>query len=144
MYQTDGRVMVAAPLPGLEPEDISVTITGDTVVIRGQLRGPRQDERDLLMAEWSVGPYARELRLPDPVDGARANATYGNGVLVLAMPRLDDGQEGEAADFRLEVRHAPHGERVGHAGRDRHATTTAEHRQRLAQHAQSAAQGRPA
>src|SRR5258706_10982733 len=88
MYTTDSRIMIAAPMPGLEPDDISVNVADAHVTIRGQERGPRQHERDLLLAEWTVGPYERQIELPRPVNGALANATYGNGVLVLALPIL--------------------------------------------------------
>src|SRR5919106_5259395 len=89
VYEGDGRVMVAAPMPGLAPQDISISVAGDHVTIHGALRGPHQDERTLSVAEWAVGPYHRDLTLLQPVDGTRANATYGNGVLVLALPTAD-------------------------------------------------------
>jgi HSP20 family protein len=143
VYEGDGRLMVAAPLPGLEPPDITVTVRGDRVVIHGEGRGPRQDARRLHLAEWSTGPYHREVTLPQAVDGARANATYGNGVLVVALPKASTGAGGAGGGaptvaFRLEVGAAPRGARVGHAGRDLHRTSTAEHRQRLAETAQRA------
>jgi len=56
IHQTDDRIVLAAPMPGLEPEDISVAVTGDRVTIRGQYRGSRQDQDDLLVAEWMIGP----------------------------------------------------------------------------------------
>ena len=131
MYQTDNQIMIAAPVPGLEPQNISVTIDGDRVSIRGEERGPHQHERDLLLAEWTVGPYLREVTLPQPVSGALTNATYGNGVLVLAMPKLEQGQSGAGAEFQLEAISATRGERVGHSGREMRETTTAEHRQKM-------------
>ena len=141
VYQSGGRLMVAAPVPGLEPQDISVTVMGDTLTIRGELRGPHQDERDLLAAEWAIGPYYRELTLPQPVDGARTNATYGNGVLVLALPKREPGQVGgpggETA-FHLDVIEATRGAHVGHTGREMRETTTAEYRHRLAETARTA------
>ena len=91
VYQSGERLMAIMPLPGLEPPDISVTVRGDEVVVRGEYRGPHQQDLDLLIAEWAIGPYHRELHLPQAVDGARTNATYGNGVLVLVMPRLAQG-----------------------------------------------------
>ena len=132
MYTTDSRIMIAAPMPGLEPGDISVTVADAHVTIRGQERGPRQHERDLLLAEWTVGPYERQIQLPQPVNGALANATYGNGVLVLVLPILALGQPSVRSDFVLAVILATRGERVGHSGRDLHPTTTQEHRQKLA------------
>ncbi len=138
VYQTDSRIMVAAPLPGLEPEDIAVTIDADQVTIRGERRGARQDEKGLVTAEWEVGPYYREVRLPQPVDGALANASYGNGVLVLALPKLASGQRGSRVQCRLDPLSATRGERVGHEGHDIQPTTTEEHADQVTQTAQSA------
>src|SRR5574339_863125 len=86
IYQNENQFAIAAPLAGLEPEDISVMIEGDRVTIHGDERGPRQHGLDLIKAEWTIGPYKREIVLPAHVDGALANATYGNGVLVLTLP----------------------------------------------------------
>ena len=138
IYQTDNQIMIAAPVPGLEPQNISVAIDGDRVTIRGEERGPHQHERELLLAEWTVGPYFREVTLPRPVNGTLTNASYGNGVLVLAMPKLESGQSGSGAEFQLEEITATRGERVGHSGRDQHQTTTAEHRQKMGESAQRA------
>jgi HSP20 family protein len=131
VYQTDDRIMMAAPLPGLEPEDISVTIAGARVTIRGKERGPGQHERDLLLAEWTVGPYYREVLLPQAVDGALTNVTYGNGVLVLAMPKLERGQPEKEIELKLQpIGATTHGERVGHSGSTISPTTTAEHQRK--------------
>jgi hypothetical protein len=78
--------MVAGPMPGLEPEDISVAITDPRVTIRGMERGPGQHEHDLLLAEWTIGPYYREVFLPQPVDVPLANVTYGTGCSSLRCP----------------------------------------------------------
>src|SRR5262249_48208922 len=127
MYQIDDRIMVAAPMPGLEPEDISVTIAGLRVTIRGEERGPGQHERDLMLAEWTIGPYFREVILPQLVNGTLTNATYGNGVLVLVMPKMESVQP-EEIEFQLQAVGATiHGERVGHSGSTISPTTTQEH-----------------
>lgn len=127
VHVTADHVVVAAPMPGLEPGDISVSIEGDGVKIRGQERGPRQHERELLLAEWTVGPYEREVELPGPVDGSLANATYDNGVFVLSMPKAARGQQTVSAEFGLEPVGEARGERVGHAGRENRPHTTEEH-----------------
>lgn len=97
-------------------------------MIHGDERGPHQDDVDLAIAEWSVGPYHRELDLPEPVNGAATNATYGNGVLVLSMPKLGPGHPGWSAEFRLVTVATAHGERVGHTGREPVPYTTEQHR----------------
>jgi HSP20 family protein len=118
LYQTDTHLMLAAPMPGLEPEDIGIEISADAVIIRGAERGAGQHRRDLLVEEWTIGPYERNLSLLQPVNGELTNATYGNGVLVLAMPKVRSGERGVSATIRLDQVGSARGERVGHAGHD--------------------------
>ena len=56
IYEAGVKIMVAAPVPGLAPEDIAVAIDGDRVRIRGAQRGPHQHDVRLAAAEWTVGP----------------------------------------------------------------------------------------
>jgi HSP20 family protein len=133
IHQAEDRLVLAAPMPGLEPEDISVAVAGDRVTIRGEYRGSRQEHGDLLVSEWTMGPYYRDIVLPQPVDGSLTNASYGNGVLVLSMPKVAQGQRASHTEFRLEVVEATRGQRVGHTGSDIQPTTTQEHRQKMDQ-----------
>jgi HSP20 family protein len=87
VYRTADTVTVAAPMPGLEAENIAVDVRADGhLVVRGRLRGALKDVKEVLVEEWSAGPYHREVDLPAPVDGEGAIVTYGNGVLVVALP----------------------------------------------------------
>jgi HSP20 family protein len=131
IHQTDTLIVLAAPMPGLEPQDISVVVAGDKVTIRGSYRGSRQEKEDVLVAEWTVGPYMREVVLPQPVNGPLTNATYGNGVLVLAMPKLEGKRGDGQAEFQIEVVQATVGQRIGHTGSELRPMTTEAHRQRM-------------
>jgi HSP20 family protein len=114
MYRTPDRLMVAAPMPGMEPEDILVEITANgMLILHGALRGILKDAKEVLIDEWSVGDYHRELGLPDTVDGEHANVTYGNGVLVVAMPIDDEMIPGR---LTLQTIGPAHGEHVGNIG----------------------------
>ena len=87
VYRTPLRVMAAVPMPGLEPADISVEVTASpALVIRGRQRGELKGIKDEFLNEWHVGQYERTIALPAAVDGELANVTYGNGVLVVALP----------------------------------------------------------
>lgn len=129
VYQTDNRLVLAAPMPGLEPEDISVCIRGDRVTIASAYRGSRRDHPEILLSEWTIGPYHREVVLPQPVNGVLTNATYGNGVLVLSMPKLALGEATQTTEFRLEAIESVRGQRVGHTGWDIQPATMRRHRQ---------------
>jgi HSP20 family protein len=128
-YNTGRMVVVAAPMPGLEPTDIRVTVRADTLVIEGEARGHYESDvlRTPWIDEWRAGVYHRELALPNRVDGTLANATYGNGVLVVALPKATASQD-KAAEIRLTPLPDPtRGEHVGHVGRAIVPTTTEAH-----------------
>jgi hypothetical protein len=80
---------------------------------------------DLLLDEWSVGPYERTLSLPCHVDGELADVTYGNGVVVVALPKA---AQTRPATLSLEAIGLARGQRVGSHGKDLAPTTTEEHR----------------
>jgi HSP20 family protein len=110
VYRATELLTVAAPMPGLGPEDIQVEITSDgRLTLAGDLRGALKDVKEILSDEWHAGPYYRELRLPAPVDGERATVTYGNGVVVVAMPLSDRTR---SAKLRLDENGPVRGERV--------------------------------
>lgn len=87
VYRTEERLMVSVPMPGLQPEDITVAVSeGGRMQIRGELRGKLKDWKDVLVEEWQAGGYSRELDLPAPVDASAAHGTYENGVMVVVFP----------------------------------------------------------
>ena len=124
MHQTHDLLVLAAPMPGLEPEDIIITIRSDHLTIGGDYRGSRHDQSEILLSEWTVGPYYREVILPQCVNGELTNATYGNGVLVLSMPKLAPGAQGCDTEFRLQALTDTRGQRVGHTGAHMEPTST--------------------
>lgn len=115
VYRSSDRLMVATPMPGLQPEDISIQVSEKGhVVIDGEIRGMLKDIKELLIDEWSVGGYHREFDLSQPVDAVNANVNYGNGVLVIAFPLAAD----KTTPATLTLAHigVDRGERSGKAG----------------------------
>ncbi len=95
LYRTDDLVTVAAPMPGLGPGDVAIVVSPERrLVIVGRLCADSDENcgtlkaphKEVLLDEWQVGPYRREIELPTDVDGERATVTYGNGILVIALP----------------------------------------------------------
>ena len=116
LYREGDRLMVAAPLPGMEPGSIRIDVHGRTMSIEADLRGPGQlRTQRYLSREWTVGPYARTLTLPGPVDAEAANAVYNNGVLVVMLPLSASRPSDD--DIRLEKTGTTRGRRVRHVGR---------------------------
>lgn len=124
-YRSAARLTVVSPMPGVEPEDITVEVTADgTLTLRGALRGQFKDVKELLVDEWTIGAYERAVALPVHVDGTLANVTYDNGVLTVVLPIVEQTR---AAHLTLESVGRARGERVGSHGRDIEPTSTAAH-----------------
>ena len=91
IHQTDDDIVVTAALPGAKPEDIEITITGQTVVISGEFKADERIERDqYLYRERRHGTFSRQLQLPVHVQGDRAAATFNQGVLELRIPKAEE------------------------------------------------------
>ncbi len=117
VYETDEDVLIIAPMPGVEAENIDIEILGKQVTLRASLRGPGQDARRYLVREWSYGPYERVIELPVDVDGEHANASHSNGILALSLPKSM-----RSRPVRIPLRHMESSIAVeqGHSG---HHTT---------------------
>lgn len=87
MYRSDASLTIAAPMPGLRPEDIAIRITSQgRLQLRGDMPGLHPSTQSLLRNEWSIGGYYRDLELPVEVNGEQIDVSYANGVLTLVMP----------------------------------------------------------
>src|SRR5688572_27709335 len=114
LFQNARELILVTPMPGVQPEDISVDVTDDgQVTVRARQHGEGQERIDYLVREWSYGPFERTIALPCAVDARRANLTYGNGVLTITLPKAD-----ATAPAMLAVAQTGHtrGVTAGHAG----------------------------
>ena len=114
--ESDMHLLLVTPMPGIKPADISITIMGRSVKISGGQTGLGEDDKNLLIAEWKMGPYYREVQLTTPVSGSLTNATFCNGILTLAMPKVKHESDCSAVTFQLELLDYATGERIGHKG----------------------------
>ena len=91
--ETDGGYTVQAEVPGVPKEDIHVSIDGNVVSLRAEVRQHDQktEGEKVLRSERYFGSVARSFQLPVDVDAAQAKAKYDNGVLTLALPKKQGG-----------------------------------------------------
>ena len=93
VVQQGDNFIVKASVPGVNPEDIDVSIENDVLTIRGQTKEAREhQEGNYLMRERRTGSFYRALRLPDTVDSEKAQPHYEHGVLSITFPRLESKQ----------------------------------------------------
>lgn len=87
--ETDGGYTVQAEVPGVPKEDIQVSIEGNVVSLRAEVRQHDQktEGEKVLRSERYFGSVARSFQLPVDVDASQAKAKYDNGVLTLTLPK---------------------------------------------------------
>ncbi|PJF34818.1 MAG: hypothetical protein CUN49_13740 [Candidatus Thermofonsia Clade 1 bacterium] len=91
IYETETHiVVVAGPLSGIQPEAIDVTVTGDTLSIKGETK-PDLDvpEEQFLRRERRFGAFARNIKLTQPVHADRADAEFKDGLLKIMLPKVE-------------------------------------------------------
>lgn len=98
-FVEEGKLVVRADLPGIDPKDVEVTVAGDTLTLRGK-RERRHEEsgRNFIHREISYGAFERSVRLPEGVKADDITASYRNGVLELTVP-----MPGEAAVHKVPI-----------------------------------------
>jgi HSP20 family protein len=91
VHQTGEEIIVTASLPGLKADDVDITITGQTLAIRGEFKADESISRDqYLYRERRYGTFHRQLQLPVRVQGDAASATFDDGVLTLKIPKAEE------------------------------------------------------
>jgi HSP20 family protein len=91
MYQTDDEVVVKATLPGLTADDIDITVTGETLTLRGEYKQETEEKQATYhIREQRSGSFERSLMLPTDVKADKASANFENGILTIAMPIAEE------------------------------------------------------
>ena len=91
VYETDNNIVLKAAVPGLKPDDIDVTITGEVLTIKGEYKQEEKTERrNYIHQERRYGSFSRTLTLPAAIDANNVSATFENGILTLEMPKVEE------------------------------------------------------
>jgi HSP20 family protein len=91
MYQTEDEVVVKATLPGLTADDVDITVTGETLTLRGEYKHETEEKQATYhIREQRSGSFERSLFLPTDVKADKASANFENGVLTIAMPIAEE------------------------------------------------------
>lgn len=89
-YQTNEAVVVKAPIAGVKPSDIEISITDEVLTVRGQRKQELSVEQaDYFCQECYWGSFSRSYVLPVQVDGDKAQAALKDGILTITIPKQE-------------------------------------------------------
>ncbi len=89
IYEEPEAIVIEADLPGINPDEVSVLLSQNQVVIEGR-RGEGHEDGNYLRMERCNEDFRRIIPLPIAVDPRQAEARYRQGVLILRFPRIED------------------------------------------------------
>jgi HSP20 family protein len=96
------NLIVRAEIPGINPEDLEISVTEERLHIEGELRGESTDEGEThQMLETSYSSFTRDIELPCRVRKEEVEASYKEGVLTIVMPKC---KPEPVRSFRVTVR----------------------------------------
>jgi HSP20 family protein len=91
MYQTANDVIIKAALPGIKPEEVDISITGDVLTIKGDHKEDQERKKeDYFYKEHRYGSFSRSIPLLVRVKSDKAEAIFENGILTLTLPKAEE------------------------------------------------------
>jgi HSP20 family protein len=90
VYQTDTEYVVKASMPGVKPDDVDISIIGETLTVKAAL----QEDKEVKAEGWLVresrhGAFARSVTLPTEVQADKVEAILEHGILTLKLPKAE-------------------------------------------------------
>jgi HSP20 family protein len=93
LYDAGDRYLLTAQLPGVTASEIDLSITGETLTIRGERKradGVKDD--NYRRQERPMGRWARTITLPDRVDSVQVAAAFSDGILTVNIPKAESAK----------------------------------------------------
>jgi HSP20 family protein len=88
--ETENEFVVKASLPGLKPDEVQITVQGDTVTIRGETKSEEEKKGQTWhLRERRHGSFQRTVSLGTPFDADKATAKFEHGELILTLPKSE-------------------------------------------------------
>lgn len=102
--ETEDGYLVKASLPGINPDDLEITFTNNTLTIKGEVKEDEEVEQARYhLRERRRGTFTRSISLPSGIKADEISASYDAGVLKLHLPKAD-----EVRPKRIEVQSGQH------------------------------------
>jgi HSP20 family protein len=93
IYDAADRYILSVQLPGMAPSDIELTITGETLTLRGERKRAEGVKEDgYRRQERPMGRWSRTITLPDRVESTQVGASFADGILTVTFPKAEGSQ----------------------------------------------------
>lgn len=88
--ETEENILVKVEVPGIEPKDIDISISGDTLTVKGEKKSEKEEKgKNYHFIERSYGSFSRSVGLPASVKFEQVKAEYKKGILEITLPKSE-------------------------------------------------------
>jgi len=96
IFEKGNELVIQVEIPGVDKQDIDLTITDDRLIIKGEIKKPEGiSEEDYILNERNYGPFSRTINLPADVDKSSVKANLKNGLLEIVILRKEEAKPRE-------------------------------------------------
>jgi HSP20 family protein len=96
LTETGDEIIVKAALPGMKPEDVKISLTGNVLKLSGEFSSESEKSEDkgvtYHLREHHYGAFSRTITLPTTVQGDKVQAEYENGIVTLTLPKAEEAR----------------------------------------------------
>jgi HSP20 family protein len=91
VVENKDEFIVKASIPGINPDDLDISYSDDTLTIKGEVKSDKEYKEDQYhLRERHYGSFARSISLPTKIKGDAIEASYQNGVISLRLPKSEE------------------------------------------------------
>ncbi len=91
MVENKDEFVVKASVPGINPDDLDISYSDDTLTIKGEIKEDKEVKEDQYhLRERRHGTFMRSITLPNKIKGDAIEAAYQNGVITLHLPKAEE------------------------------------------------------
>ena len=91
MVENKDDFILKASVPGINPDDLDISYSDDTLTIKGEIKEENQVKEDQYhLRERRYGSFIRSITLPNKIKGDAIEASYQNGVVTLRLPKVEE------------------------------------------------------
>jgi HSP20 family protein len=102
----ENDVTLRLDVPGIDPEQIEVTVDRGILTISGKREEERTENDKFFVRERTMGTFTRRMRLPESLNAEAVEASHANGVLEVRIPVLEQAKPRKVEVQKVEVRQA--------------------------------------
>ena len=93
VFETQDKFVVTVELPGVDPDEVDVSVEDSTLTITGERKFYENVSDDSFhRIERRYGSFARSLTLPQTADAERIEASFDRGVLTIEVPKVEQAK----------------------------------------------------